>query len=65
MDIKELLGFLECEKVEHFQKVDSSENGLLKKLRLRLALPRLALSQELLKNLALTRFCPKTKDTKE
>lgn len=55
MDIKELLGFLECEKVERFQKVDSSENGL----------PRLALSQELLKNLALTRFCPKTKDSKE
>ena len=23
MDIKELLGFLECEKVERFQKVDS------------------------------------------
>ena len=46
MDIKELLGFLECEKVERFQKVDSSvESGLLKKLRLRLALPRLALWQ--------------------
>lgn len=66
MGIKELLGFLECEKVERFQKVDSSvESGLLKKLRLRLALPRLALSQELLKNLAPTRFCPKTKDSKE
>ena len=24
MDIKELLGFLECERVERFQKVDSS-----------------------------------------
>ena len=24
MDIKELLGFLECEKMERFQKVDSS-----------------------------------------
>ena len=31
MDIKELLGFLECEKVERFQKVDSSVgSGLLK-----------------------------------
>ena len=28
MDIKELLGFLECEKMERFQKVDSSVKGL-------------------------------------